>query len=228
MSERRQAVLARLRSKHSTKAESSLSSFFTGSTAKKKKSATPKPPAIASAVVAPVESAPAMAVVEDRSENLLAKDYLHDPNDMRSINEKMAATHATCAKAGNLEALLFLHSIGIQPNRSTLTALATDVARKGHVRVLDWFRANGAGIPNTRMCIAAAYRGHYAVLEWAEGVGFDFDSAICEIAASTGHKDMIDLVQKRAQERRAGTCTDPSGKLLFEALSALEWWKDDK
>ena len=90
------------------------------------------------------------------------------------FSRKLEMTFAAAARANNMQALLYLHSVGVHPSPRTLRLLANEVAKRGHVQVLVWLKNIGADIPNTALCIAACEGEQEHVLEWALDNGYDF------------------------------------------------------
>jgi hypothetical protein len=71
-------------------------------------------------------------------------------------------------------------------------------AARGHLKLLQWARANGA--PWTaRTCAYAARGSHLDVLQWAQASanGCPWDESTCAMAAEGGHLNMLQWARQR-------------------------------
>jgi hypothetical protein len=67
-------------------------------------------------------------------------------------------------------------------------------AKNGHLKVLQWARANGCDWTHWT-CDWAAKNGHLEVLQWARANGCDWSSDTCALAASNGHLEVLKWAQ---------------------------------
>jgi hypothetical protein len=86
-----------------------------------------------------------------------------------------------------LYALRMIESYPSSPGRPWDEAICSEAARRGHLTVLQWARANGCPWDHaifSAICREAARTGHLPVLQWARANGCPWDHAICSAICS--------------------------------------------
>ena len=91
------------------------------------------------------------------------------------------------AEAGSLPLIQWAHN-GHDPK--IINYIWGNVARGGHIEILQWARANGYSW-DKHMSYLIAQSGRLEVLKWAHANGCPLDVDICNIAAEGGHLEML-------------------------------------
>ncbi len=73
--------------------------------------------------------------------------------------------------------------------------LSSQLAKYGHLEMLQWVRANGCPW-DENTCGFAARSGYLNILKWLRANGYPWDEATCAIAAMGGHLDVLKWARK--------------------------------
>jgi hypothetical protein len=96
----------------------------------------------------------------------------------------------------------------------------TYAARGGHLKLLQWARANGA--PWTaRTCAYAARGGHLDVLQWAQASGCPWDELTCALAAKGGHLEVLQWARTNGCPWSKQTCSSAAEGGHLDVLQRL-------
>ncbi len=83
---------------------------------------------------------------------------------------------------------------GGTPFSRTVSFFAAELAREGHLKVLQWARSQGCPW-NVWTCNNAAAGGH--LLKWARSQGCPWDERICANAAAWGHLEVLEWARSQ-------------------------------
>jgi hypothetical protein len=125
----------------------------------------------------------------------------------------LEGTFHAAARAGKMEALLYLYSLGCIPAPAALLQLAYEVTVTGHLHVLRWLKSLQVPIPNTELAILAAHQGHEEILEWVVQEGCNMEEV--RVVASYGDSKLLEWIQARRVDRSSDVDN------LSEAMKAL-------
>jgi hypothetical protein len=138
------------------------------------------------------------------------KDYVSE-----NLSLKLQGTFSAAARAGNMDALLYMHSLGLTPSsENILLQLSYEVAAVGHLHVLKWFKSGGVCIPNIELAIVAAHQKHDHILEWVVSEGVDVHCTDVAMMAKIGESNLYDWVQARDTRLAKEAAEKPSMRLL--------------
>ena len=101
-------------------------------------------------------------------------------------------------------------------------AFARKCAKRGHLGLLQWARANGCRW-NARTCANAAAGGHLHVLQWARESGCPWGSWTCTKAAENGHLEVLQWAREEGCPWDEWTCSSAAKN---GDLKVLQWARE--
>ena len=105
------------------------------------------------------------------------------------------------------------------PTRPQASLTCSAAAEGGHLRTLQWLRANNCEWA-VHTCSAAAGGGHLAVLQWLRANGCPWDADTCFRAAQGGHLATLQWARANGCDWNAGTCSQAA---KGGHLAVLQW-----
>ena len=140
-----------------------------------------------------------------------------------------ACEHA--AKANNLDMLRWLRENGCEWSHTTCTA----AAGQGHLKVLEYARAQLPPCSWIAATCAAASGGHLECLQWLHEHGCPWTVGVSLAAAKSGHLEMLRWaaehgcpVSRNVVQSAALTGQLPCLRWLRERFRRQAWWPDQK
>ena len=112
-------------------------------------------------------------------------------------------------------------SEAFERHKTTLCRLA---AKRGHLKVLQWARANGCHW-DAYTCSLQQERGHLAVLQWARGNGCSWDAYTCSYAARGGRLEVLQWARANGCLWDEWTCSYAAQRRTFGSveMGPREW-----
>ena len=150
-------------------------------------------------------------------EHILRSEHFDDPADLARLPAVSRAMRAAVAETGlrfeeleeydaaELGCLSVLKRMQRGGRLSREELLCVAAARRGHLEVLQWARANGY-LWNEWTCAFAAEGGHLELLQWARANGCLWDWKTCGFAAVGGHLEVLQWAHENGCTQNANTC----------------------
>ena len=114
-----------------------------------------------------------------------------------------------CKRLRDASRKLMVHN-----ERKRLCAIA---AEGGHLKLLQWARANGC-LWGKYTCASAAFGGHLEVLQWAHANGCPWNGLTCSDAAQGGHLEVLQWARANGCPWNASTCSNAAGSGQLEVI----------
>ena len=161
-------------------------------------------------------------------EHILRSENLDDPADLarlrvvsRGMRNAVAATGSRFVEMDVFHAVKFgcfdtLKRL-LRENDPYCASICAEAAKRGHLEMLQWARANGCPW-HEGTCWQAALAGRLEVLQWARANGCPWNEAACAHAALGGHLEVLQWARANGCPWDEKTCAMAARKGQFQVL----------
>ena len=167
-------------------------------------------------------------------EHILRSENLDDPADLARLRlVSRGMRNAVAATGRRFDEMDVFHAVKfgcfgtlkrlLRENDPYCASICAEAAKRGHLEMLQWARANGCPW-HEGTCWQAALAGRLEVLQWLHANGCPWDEDTCSWAAQYGHLELLQWARANGCPWNEKTC---AGAAEGGHLEVLQWLRAD-